>query len=312
LASTGTLTLTGSGSDIFIFRAASSLVANTLSNVVLVGVDPCNVFWQVTTLATLNGDTFAGTVVAQTGVHLGAGTTTVPVSLTGRALAAAGGDVTLAGFDTVGGCSAAGTPAGPTPTATVTGTPPTATPTVTGTPPTATPTETPIVINTEATPPTLSKLFSPSFLIGKHRDPILVITLCNPNSSPAYLIAPLTDTLPDGVVIAATPNASTTCPGSGPVATAGGTTVTLPLPRSIPASDCCTVSVNVIATRSGDFVNTLPPDALQTSNGNNTVLADATLTVKLLPVPMLSGWGMIMLTALLALVAFVAMRRQAM
>jgi uncharacterized repeat protein (TIGR01451 family) len=168
-------------------------------------------------------------------------------------------------------------------------------------------------LTVNAVGPTLSKLFSPSFLIDTHRDPILAITLCNPNSSPADLIGPLTDSLPDGVVIAATPNASTTCPGSGPVAaTAGGTTVILPATRSIPAFGCCMVRVNVIATRPGDFVNTLLVNALQTSNGINTVSADATLTVKLLPVPMLSGWALIMLTALLALVAFAGMRRQAM
>ena len=101
LVSGGTLTLTGAGT--YIFQVASSLTADVGSNVVLIGVNPCNVYWQVTSLATLNGATFAGNVVAQTGIHLGAG-----ARLTGRALAAAAGDVTLAGSNTVGGCSAAG------------------------------------------------------------------------------------------------------------------------------------------------------------------------------------------------------------
>jgi uncharacterized repeat protein (TIGR01451 family) len=167
------------------------------------------------------------------------------------------------------------------------------------------------VIDTTAAPPTLSKFFSPP-VIHEQGEPPLTITLCNPNSSPADLIAPLTDTLPDGVVIAATPNASTTCPGSGPVAaTASGTTVILPLTRSIPISGCCTVTVDVIMTRLGVFVNTLPVNALQTTNGNNIVPASATLTVDM-RVPMLSGWAMVMLIALLALVGFATMRREAM
>lgn len=101
LAAGGTLTLTGAGT--YIFQVTSSLTANVGSNVVLNGVNPCNVFWQVTSLATLNGAAFAGNVVAQSGVHLGTG-----ARLTGRALAAAAGDVTMAGTNAVGGCSAAG------------------------------------------------------------------------------------------------------------------------------------------------------------------------------------------------------------
>ncbi len=98
----GTLTLSGAGR--YVIQIASSLTTGVGSNVVLLnGADPCNVFWQVTTLATLDGATFPGNVVAQTGVHLGTGT-----ALTGRALAAAAGDVTMAGGNSVGGCSVAG------------------------------------------------------------------------------------------------------------------------------------------------------------------------------------------------------------
>ncbi|MEO8104548.1 MAG: IPTL-CTERM sorting domain-containing protein, partial [Betaproteobacteria bacterium] len=50
-----------------------------------------------------NGVNFPGTVVAGTGVHMGTGSV-----LTGRALVAAAGDVTMAGGNNVGGCSAAG------------------------------------------------------------------------------------------------------------------------------------------------------------------------------------------------------------
>jgi Ice-binding-like/IPTL-CTERM motif len=101
LTSGGTLTLSGSG--VYIFQVTSSLTTVSGSNVVLVGVDPCDIFWQVSTLATLDGGAFPGNVVAQTGIHLGTG-----ASLSGRALAAAAGDVTMAGSNSVGGCSAPG------------------------------------------------------------------------------------------------------------------------------------------------------------------------------------------------------------
>ena len=98
----GTLTLNGAGR--YVIQIASSLTTGVGSNVVLLnGANPCNVFWQVTTLATLDGATFSGNVVAQTGVHLGTG-----AALTGRALAAAAGDVTMAGGNSTGGCSVAG------------------------------------------------------------------------------------------------------------------------------------------------------------------------------------------------------------
>lgn len=138
LATNGTLTLNGAGT--YIFQVGSALTANALSNVALInGADPCDVYWQVTAAATLNGSTFAGNVVAQAGVSLGAGTLILPVALDGRALATAAGPVTLAGFNTVGGCSEAATPtatatASATETGTATGTPEdTATATATGT-----------------------------------------------------------------------------------------------------------------------------------------------------------------------------------
>ena len=167
-------------------------------------------------------------------------------------------------------------------------------------------------------PPTLGKAFSPA-TINAGGVSTLTITLSNPYGADATLTAPLTDTLPSGVVIAATPNVSTTCGGGGaPGASAGGTTVTLPLGRSIPANGSCTLTVNVTAAVGGSYSNTLPAGALVTSNGNNAAPAVATLTV-VSPVPVaptdvptLSEWGLMMLAALLALYGVAAMRRQTM
>jgi hypothetical protein len=99
------LVLNGAGT--YIFQVTSSLTTNVGSIVNLNGVNPCSVFWQVTSLATLDGTSFPGTVVAQTGIHLGTGS-----SLTGRALAAAAGNVTMAGGNSVGGCSLQAPPPG--------------------------------------------------------------------------------------------------------------------------------------------------------------------------------------------------------
>ena len=94
------LTLSGNGT--YIFQVGSAITANVLSNVLLTnGASACNVFWQVTSAATLNGISFAGNVVAQAGISLGPS-----AQLTGRALATSAGPVTMAGNNSIGGCSA--------------------------------------------------------------------------------------------------------------------------------------------------------------------------------------------------------------
>jgi uncharacterized repeat protein (TIGR01451 family) len=136
--------------------------------------------------------------------------------------------------------------------------------------------------------PALNKEFTPS-TINAGGVSTLTITLSNPNPTVATLNSPLVDTLPLGVVVAALPNVNTTCGGAGaPVATAGGSTVTLPAGRSIPADGFCTLSVDVTAAANGVYINTLEAGSLVTSNGNNPSPAVATLTVLgLVPPPTL-------------------------
>ncbi len=136
--------------------------------------------------------------------------------------------------------------------------------------------------------PALSKEFNPS-TINVGDVSTLTITLSNPNPSVATLTAPLVDTLPQGVFVAALPNVNTTCGGSGAaVATAGGSTLTLPAGRTIPADGICTISVDVSSNANGKYINTLAAGALVTSNGNNPAPAVATLiVVELLPPPTL-------------------------
>jgi hypothetical protein len=130
--------------------------------------------------------------------------------------------------------------------------------------------------------PTITKAFSPTSIAagGVSR---LTITLSNANASLISLTAALTDTLPAGVLVAATPTASTTCSGTV-TATAGSSTVSLATGSTIPAAGSCTVSVNVTAAAAGSYVNTVAVGALQTSGGDNTVAATATLTATACPV----------------------------
>ena len=90
---TGTLTLDGQGDPnaSFVFQAASSLITGSSSVVSLInGANPCNVFWQVVSSATLGtGSTFVGTVMALTSIAATTGAT-----ITGRLLAR-NGEVTL-------------------------------------------------------------------------------------------------------------------------------------------------------------------------------------------------------------------------
>jgi hypothetical protein len=108
----------------------------------------------------------------------------------------------------------------------------------------------------------------------------LTITLSNISQpGAATLTAALTDTFPTGVVVAATPNAATTCTAGTVTAAAGSGSVALNSGAAIPAAGTCTVTVDVSAAAAGIYVNTIAAGALQTSVGNNAGAAMASLTV---------------------------------
>jgi Ice-binding-like/IPTL-CTERM motif len=158
--------------------------------------------------------------------------------------------------------------------------------------------------------PTLAKAFSPN-PNGLGGISTLTITLTNTNPLAATLTVPLVDTLPAGVVLAASPNGSTTC-GGVVTAAAGGSSVTLSAGSVIPAGGTCTVIANVTSATAGIYTDTIAANALTTSNGNNAVAAIATLTISaaIAPVPTLSPWAMIVLAGLLCLSGFFAIRRR--
>jgi LPXTG-motif cell wall-anchored protein len=90
---TGTVTLDAQGdpNTVWVFQAASTLITSPSSVVSLInGADPCNVYWQVGSSATLGtNSTFAGTILALTSI-----TATTGANIQGRLLAR-NGAVTL-------------------------------------------------------------------------------------------------------------------------------------------------------------------------------------------------------------------------
>lgn len=100
------LTLTGTATDVWIFRVGTSgLGALTLTGAQVVmggAAQACNVYWRTAEAATTTDSAFVGTVLS------GAGTTMTRGSWIGRAMAATDVTVTDAAPLTFAGCGAAG------------------------------------------------------------------------------------------------------------------------------------------------------------------------------------------------------------
>jgi hypothetical protein len=120
LALSGTLTLNAQGNpdSVFIFQIASTLITATASRIAMInGAQPCHVYWQVGSSATLGTTSvFKGTILALTSITVKTGAT-----VEGRALAR-NGAVTLdnnvfttPGCDTTSGGSSPTSGAGTTP-----------------------------------------------------------------------------------------------------------------------------------------------------------------------------------------------------
>ena len=150
LSIAGTVTLDGQNdpSSVWIFQAQSGLTTASTSTVTLInGANPCNVFWQVTSSATLgSGSNFVGTILALSSITMDDG-----VTVNGRALAR-NGDVTLINDRITRPNCASATAATPAPTAT-----PTASPTAS-----ATPSAAPTVVATATPGPTVAAAATPS------------------------------------------------------------------------------------------------------------------------------------------------------
>ena len=93
----------------------------------------------------------------------------------------------------------------------------------------------------------------------------LTVHIANPNAAPVTQTL-FTDTLPSGMVIAATPAASTTCAGGTVIAAPSGTSFRL-TGATVPASGSCTVRVDVLSNSPGSYTNTLASGAVTTLEG---------------------------------------------
>lgn len=139
---------------------------------------------------------------------------------------------------------------------------------------------TPITVTVAAplVPPTVSKTFNPT-QVTPGTTSTLTITLANANATDAALSAPLVDAFPNGLVVADTPNAQTTCGGNLTAAAATGLVMLDAAGASIPANGSCTITVDVVSQSPNDYANDIPAGALQTNEGPNSAPADATLSV---------------------------------
>ncbi|MDC8015046.1 S8 family serine peptidase [Tahibacter soli] len=135
-----------------------------------------------------------------------------------------------------------------------------------------------LTVTVPVIPPTVTKAFAPTG-VNTGVNSTLTITLANTNATAATLTAGLVDTLPGGLVVAPTPNASTTCTGGSVTAAAGAGSVTLSSGAQIPANGSCTITADVRSGFAGSYANTIAAGALQTSAGTNAAAANATLTV---------------------------------
>ncbi len=140
---------------------------------------------------------------------------------------------------------------------------------------------------TVRTPATFSKSFNPTS-ISVGGTSVLTVTIGNPAGIP-LTGASFSDTYPAGLVNAAVPAASTTCPGGAVTATAGSTSFSLS-GATVPIAGC-QVQTTVSSPVSGPFINSIPAWALtnmeKISNaavGSGTLLGRPTITKAFSPI----------------------------
>jgi uncharacterized repeat protein (TIGR01451 family) len=128
---------------------------------------------------------------------------------------------------------------------------------------------------------TVTKGFFPPGIVVNGRS-ALVITITNKVPNPLTGVN-LTDPLPTNVVVAATPNASTTCPAGTINAVSGASSIVL-TGATLAASANCKVTVNVTSAVTGTFANTIPVGNVTATGGAaNHLEANATLVVSSSP-----------------------------
>lgn len=134
------------------------------------------------------------------------------------------------------------------------------------------------------TPLTLAKAFNPT-IVDMSVPTTVTLTVTNSNILP-LTGATLRDDLPEGLTVALTPNASTTCVGGSVNAVVSATYVTL-TGATLPANGACTVTFDAVSNVAGAYVNTIPAGNISTNQGV-TNEAPATDTVRVTNRPTVS------------------------
>ena len=129
-----------------------------------------------------------------------------------------------------------------------------------------------------AEPPGLTKSFTPD-AIAVGGVSVLTIEITNPNASPGFIMADLTDTLPGTMVVADPAAAASNCDLGAVSAMPGSNTVTLLAGAGIPSNGACEIVVAVTSATAGTLQNVIPAGAVQANYGSNPTAATATLTV---------------------------------
>jgi len=122
-------------------------------------------------------------------------------------------------------------------------------------------------------PPTIDKAFS-SATVGLNQSVTLTFTLTNPNPATDLTGVGFSDDMPAGLLIANPDSLGGTCDTS--VVTLTTTNISL-VGGVLVANSSCTLSIDVLATKSGDQVNTT--GAITSTEGGTGGTATATVTV---------------------------------
>ncbi len=138
------------------------------------------------------------------------------------------------------------------------------------------------VFNASPASATLNKFASPGVNISKAFNPITLpsvgavsrLTVNVQNNAPGAVLltnAGFVDNMPAGMVLSATPNPVSNCPGASMTAVAGASSFAM-ANATLAANSSCLVAVNVTLVSSGTFQNTLPARVL--TNDQNVSNAD--------------------------------------
>jgi uncharacterized repeat protein (TIGR01451 family) len=130
-------------------------------------------------------------------------------------------------------------------------------------------------------PVNISKIFAPNS-IPANGVSLLTVTINNPIGNQDLTGIALSDNLPAGITLAATPNLATTCrfASSPSVVTNTSSTLVRITNGSLQQGTSCTMTANVTGSQSGVFTNTIGLNSLtSTNNISNSNIATSPLTI---------------------------------